>query len=612
MKTIMKSSKKNNSPKKNNLPKKLQHASGKPKVDVSTPPELADKYTFIEELGHGTQGHVYLAKRNLDGTSVAIKQLRIDSVQTWKEYDLFMREAKTLQSIQYAGIAKFYEALEFLDIPHPAAYIVQEYIDGRSLGDMIQSGYRFSMQRVFACAERLTTILKNLHSHTPPIIHRDIKPSNILFKPIQNSDAFELYLIDFGAVANPQVQSGGSTVAGTFGYMPPEQLMGKPTPASDIYALGAMIAYMLSGVEPANMQVADFRLVIDPHLQNVPRPVVATLRQMLSPNAANRLCDYDELAERFHQYAANHFDKTQAVQTNALLLKHNAQLQKVKAYNQEGNMELWDKLPDQTPRAIPATYADLNPEAIPSSLSLNETAQKLMKPIFINDFKFILFVAIFLNTVMSMFLIIAIINEFLTLFIFSFIFIFAGAFLSFCAFTQRPSAQLHEYTLDANDFHLQIDAYQSRCYHNGHIYHNLITNGRKTVATIVDISYKSIDHNLLESFHFTEATEVDSTNAPSTYRQKRTDHLGFYCHQSPAFTIRYKFNPPDDSSPYDLIHEVTTISDCEDKLKPGDLISILYYINPKDNREVFSTPYPIPYQDFGNYDNIMGHSKDIV
>ena len=229
-----------------------------------TPPELADRYTFLEQLGHGAQGTVYLAQRNADGLKVAIKRLNIDSVQNWKEYDLFRREADVLKTIDIPGVAHFYEAPEFLDIPNPAAYIVQEYIEGQSVEQLIQSGFRFTLPRLFHFTVKLLTILEQLHSHVPPIIHRDIKPANILVKI--GPEGYSPYLIDFGAVANPQVQTGGSTVAGTYGYMPPEQLMGRPVPASDIYSLAAMLAYMMSGVEPANMQVTDFHLIIEPHL----------------------------------------------------------------------------------------------------------------------------------------------------------------------------------------------------------------------------------------------------------------------------------------------------------------------------------------------------------
>ena len=178
-----------------------------------TPHSLGEKYTFIREIGHGTQGRIYQAKRNEDGLMVAIKQLNIESVKNWKAYDLFRRESDVLASLDIPGVAKFYDAIECLDDDPPWSYIVQEYIEGKSLAVMIKSGHRFALNRVYDIILQLLAILKQLHAHVPPVIHRDIKPSNILLKPL-NGDDFHIYLIDFGAVANPQVQGGGSTAAG--------------------------------------------------------------------------------------------------------------------------------------------------------------------------------------------------------------------------------------------------------------------------------------------------------------------------------------------------------------------------------------------------------------
>ena len=583
-------------------------AGSEPKIP--TPEELAGRYQFIRELGHGTQGHVYEAKRLSDGLHVAIKQLRIDSVQTWKEYDLFMREANVLKELNCRGIATFYEALEFLNIEHPAAYIVQEFIDGRSLGDMMKSGYRFSMQRVFEIVVRMLLLLKELHRHDPPVIHRDIKPSNILFKPMQNGDDFELYLIDFGAVANPQIQAGGSTVAGTFGYMPPEQLMGKPGPGSDIYALAAMVAYMLSGVEPGEMQVTDFRLIIDPHLENVPQAVVAVLRQMLTPDMTNRLCDYDVLIDKFKHFAANQFAGEGVSKTQLSPEELCARLKNVEAYGQSGNIELWDDLPDVVPRKIPDVYCGLNQNALPETCSFNETACELMRPIANGAFKFNLSFAIIWNLIVGVITGVMAGGGAGAGAWFMIIFWVVGVFLIVLAAKALPSRVLKIYDYRSCGYKTSVMKYRSTCVENEDVYQKLFKNGRKSVATIMSVEYESADDRLVEPYTFTEATSSGSVNDKKVYTQTQTDSLGYYYHRYAAYRIRYKFNPPDDSSPYDLVHEVVTYSDCEGKLNPGDLIPILYYINPDDNREVISTPYPVPYDDFMNYSNLIGYSMD--
>ena len=296
-------------------------------------------YAFIRELGHGSQGDVWLAERRTDKQKVAVKRLNIESVKNWKEYELFKREASVLATLNFDGVAKFYEAIDCLDDNPPCSNIVQEYIDGRTLAEMIQSGQRFSVNWIYDIILQLIDILQKLHTHEPPVIHRDLKPSNILIK--QDAGKDKVYLIDFGAVANPQVQSGGSTVAGTYGYMPPEQLMGKPVPASDIYALAAVAVHLITGISPAEMPNKDFHLIFEPQMQNMPIAVVNTLRCMLEPKIEMRLCDYDTLRTLFKNFNNNIYTDTGCRQTLMSIAEYNKKLQKVSTYCEPGNIELW-------------------------------------------------------------------------------------------------------------------------------------------------------------------------------------------------------------------------------------------------------------------------------
>ena len=325
---------------------------------VQTPASLCDKYTFIKEIGHGTQGRIYLAENNADHFQVAIKQLMIESVTNWKAYELFHREAEVLSSLKIRGVARFYDAIECLEDNPPCSYIVQEYIPGQSLNDMLKAGHRFSLDRVYDIILQLLGIIGKLWLHDPPVIHRDIKPSNIILKPL-SGDEFTVYLIDFGAVANPQVQGGGSTVAGTFGYMPPEQLMGKPVLQSDIYSLAAVAVHLITGISPANMPVKDFHLIFEPDMQNMPPALVQTLRGMLDPNVENRLCDLEDLCHRFLDFSHAVYDKHIFGQDVSLSDEaYLAQLKNVQYYGQDGNIELWQRLPDQTPRFETTTDSD--------------------------------------------------------------------------------------------------------------------------------------------------------------------------------------------------------------------------------------------------------------
>ena len=325
-----------------------QQQAQQAKKRASQPPTSLPEYEFIREIGHGSQGDVWLAERRTDKKKVAVKRLNIESVKNWKEYELFKREAEVLSTLDVDGVAKFYEAVDRLNNHHPCSYIVQEYIEGRTLADMISAGQRFSINRIYDIILQLIDILQKLHTHEPPVIHRDLKPSNILIKQVNGKD--KVYLIDFGAVANPQVQSGGSTVAGTYGYMPPEQLMGKPIPASDIYALAAVAVHLITGISPAEMPTRDFHLIFEPQMQNMPVAVVNTLRSMLEPKTEMRLCNYDTLRTLFTNFKNDIYTDTGSRQDPMPIAEYNNRLRLVSSYGEPGNIELWQELPDQLPR----------------------------------------------------------------------------------------------------------------------------------------------------------------------------------------------------------------------------------------------------------------------
>ena len=165
------------------------------------------KYRIIEKLGRGSQGEVYHAKRLSDGVDVAIKVLHIHSVNNWKQYELFHREAETLMGLDIDGVAHLYETIEDLECENPVSIIVQEYIRGYSLKDYLQSARRFSLSDIADIIKQLLEIVEKLHTRPSPIIHRDIKPGNIML--VDELGKFKVWLIDFGAVANPQVKDGG-------------------------------------------------------------------------------------------------------------------------------------------------------------------------------------------------------------------------------------------------------------------------------------------------------------------------------------------------------------------------------------------------------------------
>ncbi len=560
-------------------------------------------YRKLRRLGHGSQGKVYLAERESDGQKVAIKRLAIESVKNWKAYDLFHREADVLQSLNIQGVARFYDAVDCLDQDPPCSYIVQEYIPGKSLLDLFLVGHRLSIDVVYDIILQLLHILKQLHEHHPPVIHRDIKPSNILLVPTE-SDLYRVYLIDFGAVANPQVQGGGSTVAGTYGYMPPEQLMGKPVPASDVYALAAVAVYMISGRDPASMPVRDYHLIFEPDMQNMPVVVVNTIRRMLEPDLEKRLYDLEQLIDIFEHFSRHAYDIGAVTELSEIT--YDAKLNKVETFGQSGNVELWQRLPDKTPREIPQPYRkiqvhsnwrdhqqifeyfDKSWHVIKGSMGL---ANAVGLSMLIGSVSVLTF--IFLQSNLDDALEHSGESGVSTLNIASVCIVVLGLVLIF--FIMRPHIRKMIVS-----HRLQKNFEKTEIFHHPKL-DKLIQTGRKTIATVVSNEYINTDDSYLELGLEIRQRKEEYEESPNEYGYVENNGYEYVentgCsvinHSIPSFRLVYKFNPPDDENERDLYHNIIVHSEVD--VKPGDPLPILYRIYRANGIEyVDSMPFPLP------------------
>ena len=571
-------------------------------------------YRFIRQLGHGSQGDVYLAVRASDGLQVAIKKLNISSVSNWKEYELFHREAEVLSGLNIEGVAKFYDAIERLEDEPPCSYLIQEYVQGMPLSKILNSGHRFTIDQVYDIMMQLIDILYQLHKHEPPVIHRDIKPSNILMMPLDNGK-YKVYLIDFGAVANPQVQGGGSTVAGTFGYMSPEQLMGKPEAASDIYSLGALGVQMFTGKSPADFETKDFHLIFEPEMQSYPVALVNTLRSMLEPDPKKRLSDHKKLYRLFKAFQNDVYSNTGSRQSNMSPEEFQDKLLNVNAYGDDGNLELWQELSDELPRKnIPSVYLSINeykmrtanyhlernPVFTATSMRTNEFVQNRKNQEHWETLLTLLLLAFYaIAPILVIFLLIAYfpgVNfaKFMMPGIFVYVVILVGTHKYISRLVNKISRKLSTKLIKHdNPLVLTGDIWDV---HQNYI-NELLEHGRKTIATIVSVEYipvkvKMVEQNLARSFYASK------------------DLYTFYCvHRSPLFKISYKFNPPDDEKEEDLVHEIYTHIEPENHYHPGDPLPILYriYKNDENYEVVDSMPFPIPLNDVFLDNNVFYH-----
>ncbi len=215
---------------------------------------LGGRYEIIQELARGGFGVTYLARDTLSSDPpCVVKKLNPQIADIEAAKRLFQREAHILNYLQQSQqIPKYLNYFEECQ----NYYIVQEYIQGKSLDKLIDR--RWPKEEVINCLQEILSILKHLHQIN--IIHRDIKPSNIMRRDIDQ----KFVLIDFGAVKqlyptdsfrrSYNQQLPPHTMIGTPGYAPTEQLEGRPGLNSDIYGLGMTAIQLLTGIEPKNIR----------------------------------------------------------------------------------------------------------------------------------------------------------------------------------------------------------------------------------------------------------------------------------------------------------------------------------------------------------------------
>jgi serine/threonine protein kinase, bacterial len=239
-------------------------------------------YPIIKKLGEGGFCTTYLATNTLMPSQpyCVVKQLTPTSTDPKVQQlikDRFRQEAITLENLGKDSNGKVPSLYAYF-VEQGEFYLIQEYIDGQTLNERVQTQGLFTEIQV---RQLLTDILPTLiYVHQWGIVHRDIKPENIMLRQSDNKPI----LIDFGAVKETMsttVTASGNTaksiVIGTPDFMPIEQMSGRPMFASDIYALGLTAIYLLTGKMPAEIET-------DPFSGNINW-------QSLAPNVSQQLVD---------------------------------------------------------------------------------------------------------------------------------------------------------------------------------------------------------------------------------------------------------------------------------------------------------------------------------
>lgn len=200
--------------------------------------------TILMLMACGGMSSVYLA-RNPAGERLVIKEMSVpegaSDAGLSKIHEMFAREADILAKLNHPHIVKVLDHF----VENGRSYLVLEFISGLTLRQEVQMKGPYGEADVIEIARQLAEILSYLHGFTQPIIHRDLTPDNLV---VRQPDR-KVTLIDFGA-ANEFIGSVTGTLIGKQCYIPAEQFRGQAVPASDLYALGATMHFLLTGADP--------------------------------------------------------------------------------------------------------------------------------------------------------------------------------------------------------------------------------------------------------------------------------------------------------------------------------------------------------------------------
>jgi LSD1 subclass zinc finger protein len=218
---------------------------------------LHGRYRIEKLLAMGGFGAVYLASDTKQSNrAVAIKDMICADPQEFAiRLNFFRREAEILRSLESIGIVpRVYDLIE----QGQQAHLVLEFIRGQDLLKLMEGNNNqpFPFEQVLDWGKLICDVLQHMHSQSPPLVHRDLKPDNIMLL----EDRRSIKMIDFGTARDlgrtAKEKMAAKTRVYTEGYAPPEQIVGKPEPRSDLFALAGTLYHLVTGKAPEGFYTA--------------------------------------------------------------------------------------------------------------------------------------------------------------------------------------------------------------------------------------------------------------------------------------------------------------------------------------------------------------------
>ena len=268
------------------------------------------KYEILRVLGQGGFGITYLAEQLLvdrkvcikeffvrdlcdrEGTTSRITQGTSSNAERMRQYmEKFIKEAKTIARLNHPNIVHIHDVFR----ENNTAYIVMEYIDGVSLGEIVESRGALPEKEAVAYIKKVGEALSFAHSQH--VMHLDVKPSNIMIDRGHDRPV----LIDFGLskqYADDGSQTSSTPVGISHGYAPIEQYQSggvkEFSPVTDIYSLGATLYKLLTGMTPPTANA-----VLESGVPDLPQEVSADVRNAISAAMQTRRRDRPQSVEEF-------------------------------------------------------------------------------------------------------------------------------------------------------------------------------------------------------------------------------------------------------------------------------------------------------------------------
>jgi serine/threonine-protein kinase len=262
-------------------------------------------YKVLAELGRGGMGVVYRAWQVKAGRLVALKMVLAGEMASPGERDRFATEARAAAGLNHPNIVTIYEVAEHAG----RQYFTMELVGGGSLAEQVARGPLPSRR----AAEVVLAVARAVHyAHQHKVIHRDLKPANILL-----DEAGQPHVTDFGLAKRLDAQATRTrtgTVIGTPGYLAPEQAAARgdePTPATDVYGLGAVLYALLTGRPPFQAETLLDTLTqvmlqppAPPRLlnPNIDRDVETICLKCLEKAPGDRYASAEQVAEELGRY----------------------------------------------------------------------------------------------------------------------------------------------------------------------------------------------------------------------------------------------------------------------------------------------------------------------